>query len=129
MAISPRLRNSLLGGLGIAALVAAVTAASYLLVPSQPPGPWPKEQRDAFLDSCNQKCRSSPGVTPDRYPLCDKACTCGADEAEKIVSSAELARIVVAQKAGLTSKTQDEKLQKIAAAGLACVGATPDKNK
>ena len=127
--MSPRRRNTLLGGLGIVVLVALVTAAAYLLVPTQPPGPWPKEQRDAFIDSCNQKCRSSPGVTPDRYALCDKACTCGADEAERTVSSAELARIVMAQKVGMTSKEQDAKLQRIAAAGLACVGATPGRTK
>jgi hypothetical protein len=127
MALSHGLRITLLGGLAIAGVV--VMAVWYVRSPGGSPGGWPAEERRAFLDSCNKQCRSSPGVTPDRYPHCDKACVCGADEAERTVSYGELGRLVVAQKTGVSTHEQDEKMQRIAAASLACVGGTPGGKK
>jgi hypothetical protein len=110
---------SLLGG--IAVLVAIVLVA----IPRQggkdaAPGRWTESERTSFIESCVKSCRNSPGVTPDRYPLCDKACTCTADEGEKIIGSAELVAIYLGDKTGLASDDQKAKLQKLKDIGLAC---------
>ena len=77
-------------------------------------------ERRAFIDSCVKSCRSSPGVTADRYPLCDQACNCGADEAEKLVRAEELVELYKAMEAKKTSTEQNDKLEKMKAAGVAC---------
>jgi hypothetical protein len=110
---------SLLGG--VAVLVAIVLVA----IPwpggkDAAPGRWPENERTSFIDSCVKSCRNSPGVTPDRYPLCDKACTCSADEGEKIIGSTELVAIYFGEKTGLASDEQKAKLQKLKDLSMAC---------
>ena len=34
---------------------------------------WPQSERAAFMRSCLEECGKSPGVTEDKYPLCDRA--------------------------------------------------------
>src|SRR5207237_1169874 len=88
--------------------------------PLATPGRWPATERTAFIESCVNSCRASPGVTADRYPLCDQACRCGADEAEKMVTAAELMEIYKAMQAGKATEGQNDKLEKMKAAGIAC---------
>ncbi len=115
MPLPSRQHAAILGGLTIA----AVAVAGYLFW--MPSSGWSTADRTSFIESCNRNCRSAPGVTPDRYPLCDKACTCAADEGEKIASGRELAEIEEAHKAGTASSEQNEKMQRITKAGLACI--------
>jgi len=112
----------------VVAIAAVAGVATYLLRGQEtgPPGPlatpgqWPVSERRAFIDSCVKSCRSSPGVTADRYPLCDQACNCGADEAEKLVRAEELVELYKAMEAKKTSTEQNDKLEKMKAAGVAC---------
>jgi hypothetical protein len=122
MSSKTRSGNTILGGLGLFGLVAIVAIAAYFIDSKAPSSRWSKEQRDAFIETCSKKCKSSPDVTPDRHALCDKGCSCAADEAEKIASSLELAQYYLAEKAGLASNEQKQKMQKIGQAGAACLG-------
>jgi len=83
-------------------------------------GAWPESQRKNFIDACVDSCRKAPGVTSARYPLCDQACKCAADEGERLVPGTELAAIYLAHQTGTASAEQKEKMQKLGDAGLAC---------
>ncbi len=102
-------------------MIAVMAIAGYLLWTREPSSGWSRAERASFIEGCTKNCRGAPGVGPDRYPLCDKACSCSADEGEKIASGKELAEIEVAHKAGTTTNEQNEKLQRITKAGLACI--------
>jgi len=118
-----RLLAAIFGGLAVIALIAGVAITLQRGQDAQPsgqPGQWPAPERAAFVDSCVKSCRAAPGVTPDRYPLCDQACKCGADEAEKIVTGQELLEIYKAMQSGKPTKEQSDKLERMKAAGLAC---------
>ena len=112
----------------VAVIAAIVGIALYLrsgqqaAPPGSPaePGKWPAAERTAFINSCVTSCRASPGVTADRYPLCDQACRCGADEAEKMVNAQELVELYKAMQADKASAEQKDKLEKMKAAGIAC---------
>src|SRR5258707_782261 len=88
-----RLLAAIIGGLAVIALIAGVAITVQRGQDAQSsgePGRWPAAERTSFIDSCVKSCRAAPGVTPARYPVCDQACRCSADEAEKIVTSQEL---------------------------------------
>jgi hypothetical protein len=116
-----RLLAAILGGLAVVALIAGaiVMLLNQGTAPSEP-GRWPAADRTAFVDSCVKSCRNSPGVTPDRYPVCDHACKCSADEAEKMVTALELVELYKGVQSGKASKEQNDKLERMKAAGLAC---------
>ena len=108
----------------VVALIVIVAAAILInrlpdVEPSEP-GRWPASERASFIDSCVKSCRASPGVTADRYPLCDRACKCSADEAEKMVTAHELVDMYKAMQSGKATKEQNEKLEKMKAAGIVC---------
>ena len=116
-----RLLAAILGGVAVIALIAG---AVFMLrnqdtTPSEP-GRWPPGERTAFIDSCVKSCRASPGVTPARYPICDQACKCSADEAEKMVTAQELVEMYKAMQSGKATKEQNDKLEKMKATGVAC---------
>jgi hypothetical protein len=118
----------------IAALVvgaaALVAVAVWFAMPGSRSGEtgWPPSERAAFMRSCVEQCRKSPGVTEDKYPLCDKACTCSADEGEKIMTTAELGVVAQAISSGNASEEQTAKMDRLKAAGMSCaMGAAPDK--
>jgi len=117
---------AIFGGAAVIALIAAVAITLLRGHETGPPGPlvtpgrWPAAERTAFIDSCVKSCRASPGVTADRYPLCDQACKCGADEAEKMVAAEELMDIYKAVQSGKATADQNDKLEKMKAAGIAC---------
>jgi hypothetical protein len=119
-------RTRLLAIFAVSAAIALVAGIAITLQrgqeapPSDPSGRWPPQERTAFVDACVQKCRAAPGVTPDRYPLCDQACKCGADEGEKIVSGQELGEIYRAMQSGKATKEQNDKIERMKAAGIAC---------
>jgi len=117
-----RLLAAILGGLAVIALIAGGTVIMLRDqgTPSSEPGRWPAAERTAFVDSCVKSCRAAPGVTPDRYPLCDQACTCSADEAEKMVTAQELVGLYKGMQSGKATKEQNEKLERMKAAGVAC---------
>ena len=106
---------------GIALLVAAALSFTFAnRSPSAPPDRWPEKMRTSFVDSCVKTCRASPGITADRYPQCDQMCKCTVDEAEKFMSSTDLTMIFVAEKTGLASSEQKEKLKKLMDTSRAC---------
>ncbi len=100
--------------LGAAVAVAAIVGIAIYLQRG-----WPAAERTAFIDACVSSCRASPGVTPDRYPMCDQACTCGADEAEKMMTARELMEFKTMESDKATPE-QADKLEKVKAAGAAC---------
>ena len=111
------------GGLAVIALIAGVAITLQRGQDAQPsgePGRWPAQERTEFIDACVKNCRAAPGVTPSQYPLCDQACKCGADEAEKIVTGQELVEIYTAMQSGKPTKEQNDKLERMKAAGIAC---------
>jgi hypothetical protein len=114
---------AIFGGLALIALIAGIAITLHREQDAQPsgqPGGWPAQERTAFIDSCVKSCRAAPGVTPAQYPLCDQACKCGADEAEKIVTGQELVEIYKAMQSGKPTKEQNDKLERMKAAGVAC---------
>jgi hypothetical protein len=106
---------------GIAVLVAAGLGFTFMnRSPETRPDRWPDDMRTSFVDSCVKSCRASPGVTPDRYPQCDQMCKCTVDEAEKSISSTDLTMIFLAEKTGLASSEQKEKMKKLMDTTRAC---------
>ncbi len=105
----------LLVGIGVTVHHGQETSSPSQALTDTPPGHWPAGERTAFIKSCVDKCRASPGVTPDRYPVCDRACGCAADEGEKTMSVDEMIAIYKSGKAD-----QNEKLKRITQAGIAC---------
>ena len=126
--MTPRTRSiaALLGG---AVLLIAVTV--WLVLPSDRKDggtSWPPSERAAFMRSCVEECRKSPGVTEDKYPLCDRACTCSADEGEKVMSVQELWSTATSISSGSASVEQTAKMERVKAAGMRCVmQAAPEK--
>jgi hypothetical protein len=96
---------------------------------SSVPGHWPEAERKSFIDACVVNCRKAPGVTAERYGLCDQACTCAADEGEKVVSSDDLGEIYLAQQSGKATGEQNQKLEKLKSLGLACAARVAGKPK
>jgi hypothetical protein len=115
-----RLLAAILGGVAVVALIAgAVVMLRDQSTPAEP-GRGPSAERPAFIDSCVKSCRNSPGVTPARYPVCDQACKCSADEAEKMVTPQELVELYKSMQSGKPTKEQTDKLERMKAAGVAC---------
>ena len=121
MSGNTRLLAAILGGLAVIALIAGAVfmLRNQSTAPSEP-GRWPAADRTAFIDSCVKSCRNSPGVTPDRYPVCDRACKCSADEAEKMVTAPELVELYKSIQGGKATKEQNDKLERMKAAGVDC---------
>jgi hypothetical protein len=116
-----RLIAAIVGGLAVIVLIAgAIFMLSNQGTAPSEPGRWPPAERTAFIDSCVKSCRNSPGVTPARYPICDQACKCSADEAEKMVTPQELVELYKGMQSGKPTKEQTDKLEKMKAAGVAC---------
>ena len=114
---------------GAAALVVAIAVVVAIMYRDQsaPLGRWQPEQRTAFIESCVKSCRIQPGVTPAKYPLCDQACTCAADEGEKLLSNQELVELYLAEKSGKSSIGDSAKMQKVKDAGIACAARAAGK--
>jgi hypothetical protein len=106
---------ALLVGIGIAVHRGQDASSPSQALTDTPPGHWPPGERTAFIKSCVDKCRAAPGVTPERYPVCDRACACAADEGEKIMTVEEMIAVYKSGKA-----EQNEKLKRITQAGIAC---------
>ena len=121
-----RLIAALLGG---AALLIAV--AVWLVLPSDRKDgtSWPPSERAAFMRSCIEECRKSPGVTEDKYPLCDRACACSADEGEKVMSVQELGLTATSISSGSASAEQTAKMERVKAAGLSCAMRAAQEKK
>lgn len=126
MSRQTRLIAALLGGLAIA----IVAAAWFVFAGSHGDGTsWPPGERAAFMRSCVEKCRAAPGVTESHYPLCDSACTCAADEGEKIMTVQELAAAAQAITSGKASAEQTAKMDRLKAAGMRCSRPTNPAKK
>ncbi len=123
--MTPRTRLAvlLLGGAGV--LIAV--AVWFVIARDQPQAGagWPPSERAAFMRSCVEQCRTSPGVTADKYPLCDTACTCAADEGEKTMSVQELAAAAQAINSRNASPEQTARMDRLKAAGMRCVARAP----
>jgi hypothetical protein len=116
-------------GLAIVTLVAVMIVRSQRGQQPSAPGHWPEGERKSFVDACVVNCRKAPGVTADRYSLCDQACTCAADEGEKVVSSDDLVAIYTAQQSGKVTGEQNQKLEQLKSLGLACAARTAGNRK
>ena len=110
-------------------LISALAAGAALLVAlgvwlvvtgDSKDGSWPPSERAGFMRSCIEECRKSPGVTEDKYPLCDQACACSADEGEKVMTVRELGLAAQAISGGNASAEQAAKMERMKAAGLSC---------
>jgi hypothetical protein len=89
---------------------------------------WSASERADFMRSCVEQCRASAGMTQDRYPLCDSACSCAADEGERTTTVQELAVAVQAITSGKASTEQTAMMDRLKAAGLRCAtGTAPAK--
>jgi hypothetical protein len=118
---------ALLGGV---ALLVAVAGWWFIAAGHSNDGAsWSSSDRAGFIRSCIEECRKSPGVTEDKYPLCDRACTCGADEGEKIMTAGELAAVAQALASGKATAEQSAKMDRIKAAGMSCVTTPPPAQK
>lgn len=126
--MTPQTRLIAVAG-GVAVVAAAAIALWFTMASDRTKlGGWPPSERAEFMRSCVEECRKSPGVTEDKYPLCDRACTCGADEGEKIMTSQELGQTAQAISSGSASAAQLAKMERVKAAGMRCVmGSAPDK--
>jgi hypothetical protein len=115
--------SALAGGAVLVAIALAVLPLKDDPKASPPPSPshWPESQRASFIENCVKSCRNAPGAAAAAYPLCDQACGCAADEGEKFVTVNELAMIVLAEKVGMASSEQKEKIQKLKDASLSCM--------
>jgi hypothetical protein len=109
---------AIIGGVVVVALIAGVAITLQRGAEQEPatPGHWRASDRTAFINSCVEKCRASPGVTPAKYPACDRACSCAADEGEKIMSFTEL----VAIERDNGTAAQNEKVKRMTQAALDC---------
>ena len=121
-----RLIAALLGG---AAILIAVAVWLVMASDRKDGTSWPPSDRAAFMRSCVEECRKSPGVTEDKYPLCDRACACSADEAEKSMSVQELGSTAQAISGGSASAEQLAKMEKMKAAGLSCAMQAAQEKK
>jgi hypothetical protein len=129
----PRLVAAIVAGLVVIALVVGIGIFVNRGQDASGPGtpladgtPWP---RAAFIRSCTDACRKAPGMTDDKYPICDTACACAADEAVKIMSYQELVSAEQALGSGAASPEQTAKIKQIQAAGARCTGAAPPPQK
>ncbi len=126
MSRQTRFIAAFLAGLAILALV----AVWFVMGRGQPPAAgWPPSERAAFMRSCLEQCRTSPGVTEDRYPLCQSACTCAADEGEKTMTVQELASAAQAISSGKASAEQTAMMDRLKAAGMRCSTGTAPAQK
>ena len=119
----------LAAGLGSAALLAAAVAWFTTAGNRNDGTGWPPSERAAFMRNCIEQCRKSPGVTEDKYPLCDRACACGADEGEKIMTASELEEVAQAISRGSASGEQTAKMNRVKAAGMNCAASPPPGGK
>jgi hypothetical protein len=126
MSRQTRFIAALLGGLAVLVLVAV-----WLMMADAPNGStsWPPAARKSFIASCVEKCRASPGVTEARYPLCDSACACAADEGEKIMTGDELGAAALAISGGTASAEQNDKMNRIKAVAMACAMRTAQEKR
>jgi hypothetical protein len=115
--------SALVGGAVLVAIALAVLPLRDSTVAPhapQPPNHWSESERATFIDACAKSCRNSAGATAAGQALCERVCSCSADEGEKFLTVNELAAIVLAEKVGMASSDQKEKMQKLKDAGLAC---------
>ncbi len=124
-------QTRLIAVVGSVAVVAAAAIALWFTMASDRTalGIWPPAERAAFMRSCIEECRKSPGVTEDKYPLCDRACACSADEGEKVMTVQELAATAEAISKGAASADQSAKMDRVKAAGLSCAMQAAQEKK
>jgi hypothetical protein len=113
---------------GVAFVVAAAVAFWFTMAGNRADG-WPASERAAFMRNCVEQCRLSPGMTEARYPVCDTACTCAANEGEKNFTVAELGAAAQATISGNATPEQTAKMERLKAAGMNCAATNPSDKK
>jgi hypothetical protein len=68
-------------------LVLASTLLLAFVLPAS--AEWTKDQRTRFLGSCIEGCQSTPDLSAAGRAACPKACTCLADQGEKMMTPAD----------------------------------------
>ena len=123
--MTPQTRLIAIAG-GAAFVVAAAVALWFTMADRTV---WSPETRADFMRHCTDSCRKAPGVTEDKYPLCDRICTCDVDESEKTMSPRALALAEKAVGDGTATTEQTEKINRIIAAGKRCAAeaSAPEK--
>lgn len=118
---------------GGVAFVAAAAVAFWLTMAGNHSGTttagWPPAERAAFMRNCVEQCRAAPGVTADKYSICDRACTCAADEGEKTMTVQDLGRAAQAITDNNASAEQTAMMDRLKAAGARCAAGTPPPQK
>ena len=69
---------------------------------------WTRAQRTHFLDQCIASCQATPNMPEARRGVCDKTCSCVADEAETQVTPADMDALDEAAAAGRTTETMQK---------------------
>lgn len=112
---------------GSVAFVVAAAVAFWLTMAGHrsPAAGWSAGERAAFMESCVRECRAAPGVTADRYPACDQACTCGADEGSRTMTARELDEAADASSHSRATDEQKAKLERMHEAAMRCVPPPP----
>jgi hypothetical protein len=119
--MSPKVR--LIAAVTVGCFVIAFIVAFFTTIGRPSDKTWSSTDRRTFIASCVEKCRIAPGVTADRYPLCDSACACAADEGQKLMTGAELGAAAQAISSGTATTEQTAKMSSIQTAAMACVPA------
>jgi hypothetical protein len=84
---------------------------------------WRPAERAAALRNCVEACRSSPGVTPERYPVCDSACDCAVAEGEKTMTARDADAAAVAMKSNSATAQQKAAMEQMRDAGMRCAAS------
>jgi hypothetical protein len=65
----------------------AVTLVLTVVSPAS--AEWTKDQRARFIGSCVEGCQSTPNMSDAGKAACSKACSCLADQGEKMMTPAD----------------------------------------
>jgi hypothetical protein len=79
-----------------------LSIALLLALSSPASAEWTKDQRTRFLSSCGEGCQSTPDLSAAGRAACRTACTCLADQGEKMMTPADFDE---ADKAAAENKT------------------------
>ena len=69
---------------------------------------WTRAQRAQFLGQCVESCQSTLNLPDSKRRVCDATCGCVADQAETLVTPADMYALDEAAAAGRTTETMQK---------------------